>query len=170
MDKAIITTLLIVISMAMAVLLFNAAYPAILESSTAMTNMTARADERLKSQITVIHATGELDSSGSWDDTNSNGDFDVFIWVKNVGTTRIIALEQTDLFFGPEGNFTRIPSESEAGGGYPYWEWEIENGSQWTPTATVKFTIHYAAPLVTERYFVKVIIPSGVFDEHFFSM
>lgn len=45
MDKAIMTTMLIVISMVMGVLLFNAAYPAIIESNDAMTSMTSRADE-----------------------------------------------------------------------------------------------------------------------------
>ncbi|MBK9613759.1 hypothetical protein [Candidatus Amarobacter glycogenicus] len=42
---------------------------------------------------------GELDSSSWWQDTNGDGDFDVFAWVKNVGETRIVALEQTDVFF-----------------------------------------------------------------------
>ncbi len=66
MDKAIMTTMLIVISMVMGVLLFNAAYPAIIESNDAMTSMTSRADEKLKSQITIVHSVGELDSSSWW--------------------------------------------------------------------------------------------------------
>lgn len=169
MDKAIVTTFLIMIGMATAVLLFNAVYPAVVESSDAMASMAGRADARLKSQVQIVHAAGELDGDGWWQDTNGNGAFDVFTWIKNVGSVRIIPLEHTDVFFGPEGNFTRIPHQSEATG-YPYWSGQIENGAQWTPTATVKITIHYAAALSSDRYFVKVITPNGVFDEHFFGM
>jgi len=109
MDKAIMTTMLIVISMVMGVLLFNAAYPAIIESNDAMTSMTSRADEKLKSQITIIHTVGELDGSGWWQDSNNDGDFDVFAWVKNVGETRLTAVEQTDVFFGRKEPLTAFP-------------------------------------------------------------
>ncbi|MBK8986474.1 MAG: hypothetical protein IPM39_10390 [Chloroflexi bacterium] len=169
MDKAIMTTMLIVISMVMGVLLFHAAYPAIIESNDAMTSMTSRADEKLRSQITIVHSVGELDSRGWWQDTNGDGNFNVFAWVKNVGETRMVALEQTDVFFGPEGAFNRIPHHSKASG-YPYWTWQVENGSQWTPTTTLKITVHYGVPLGNGRYFLKVITPNGVDAEYFFSM
>ncbi|MBL8164505.1 MAG: hypothetical protein JNJ61_21125, partial [Anaerolineae bacterium] len=60
MDKAITTALLIVISMIMVVMLFNAAFPAIIQGSDAITNMTDRAGDSMKSQIKIIHAAGEL--------------------------------------------------------------------------------------------------------------
>ena len=170
MDKTITTTFLIIISIVTAVLLFNAVYPAVTESGDAMRTMSGRIGDRMKSQAEIIHATGELDSSGWWQDVNGNGDFDIFIWVKNVGSTRIIPIERSDVFFGPEGNFVRIPHESEAGGSYPYWTDDLENASQWTPSATVKITIRYGAPLAQARYFIKVTIPNGVSDELYFSM
>lgn len=169
MDKAIMTTFLIIMSMVMGVLLFNAAYPAIVESNDAMSSMTSRANDRLRSQIAIIHATGELDGSGWWQDINGDGDFDIFAWVKNIGSTRITAVDQTDVFFGPEGNFARIPHQSVATG-YPYWSWQLENSSQWTPTATLKITVHYGVPLATDRYYFKVITPNGVSDEYLFSL
>jgi len=79
MDKTITTALMIVISMIMAVALFNAVYPAVLDSGNAISGMTRRTDERLQSQIEIIHAASELDSTGWWQDTNGNGDFDTFI-------------------------------------------------------------------------------------------
>lgn len=170
MDKAIMSTFLIIISMVMGILLFNAVYPAVVESSAAMSIMTNRADERLRSQVEIIHATGELDGTGWWQDVNSNGMFDTFIWIKNIGSTRIIAVEQMDLFFGPEGNFARIPHQSQASGSYPYWTWQVENANEWTPTATIRLTIHYGAPLGTGRYFFKLTLPNGVSSENFFSM
>ena len=152
MDKVITTTLLIIVSVVCAVLVFNAAYPAVIQSSDAMTNMAIRVDDRLKSQIEIIHATG----SGS----------NAFIWVKNVGSLRIIPIESCDVFFGPEGNFARIPY----GEGTGTWSGEVEGtGSEWTPTATLQITVTYGSVL-SGRYFVKVTIPNGISDEDYFSV
>ncbi|MBI5671463.1 MAG: hypothetical protein HZC41_26015 [Chloroflexi bacterium] len=170
MDKTITTALLIVVSMVMALMLFNVAYPAVIEGGDAIASMANRADQRMKSQIVIIHAAGELDSSGWWQDTNGNGDFDVFVWVKNVGAARIIGLERMDVFFGAEGNFTRIPHQSTAGGSYPYWTAQVENEADWNPTATLKITIHYQLALSSGRYFTKVIIPSGVSSDYYLGM
>lgn len=170
MDKAITTTLLIVISVLMTVMLFNAAYPAVLQSSDAINSMVSRTDERLRTQINVIHAAGELDSSGFWQDSNYNSLFEVSLWVKNTGTTRILPLENLDVFFGVEGNFTRIPHESEAGGIYPYWVAELENASDWSPTATLRITLRYQAPLSSGRYFIRIITPSGISDDFLLGM
>ncbi|NDJ86935.1 MAG: hypothetical protein GYB66_13720 [Chloroflexi bacterium] len=170
MDKSITTALLIVISMIMALMLFNVAYPAIVEGGDAINSMANRTDERMKSQITFIHAAGELDSSGWWQDVNGNGTFEVMLWVKNIGASRIIALDNLDLFFGPEGNFVRIPHQSTAGGAYPYWTWQIESGTDWVPTATLRITIHYDVPLSQGRYFTKVTVPNGAAAEYFLGL
>ncbi len=170
MDKAITTALLIVISMIMSVLLFNAAYPAVTKGGESINSMTTHVTDRMKSQINIIHASGELDDTGFWQDTNSNGQFEVFIWVKNVGEARIDAIEQTDFFFGPEGNFARIPYSVDNSKGFPYWTWTIENAAQWDPNATLKITVHYGVPLTTGRYFAKVSTVSDANAEYFMGM
>ena len=170
MDKVITTALLIIIGMILAITLFNGAYPAVVESGNALDGMAGRMEDRLQSQIEIIHAAGELDRDGWWQDVNGNGYFDVFIWVKNVGSTRILPRERVDVFFGPEGDFTRIPYISQAGGAYPYWTGGIENGSEWTPTATLKITISYPLPLSSGRYFIKVTLPNGISDEDFLGL
>lgn len=170
MDKVITTALLIVISMIMAITLFNVAYPAIQDGGNAIHSMANRTDERMQQQVSIIHAAGELDSSGGWKDTNLNGDFEVFVWVKNLGDSRIIGFERMDIFFGPEGNFTRIPHQNEAGGNYPYWTASVENSPEWIPTATLKITIHYQLSLPTGRYFTKVTLPSGIAAEYFLGL
>lgn len=167
MDKVITTALLIVIGMVLAVTLFNGVYPAVMDSSQAIRNMASRAEDRLESQIEIIHMAGELDSSGWWQDVNGNGYFDVYVWVKNVGTTRIFPVASVDVFFGPEGNYARIAHASQAGATYPRWTAQIENGSEWTPTTTLKLVIAYELPLSAGRYFIKVTAPNGVFDEDF---
>ncbi|MBZ0297687.1 MAG: hypothetical protein K8L99_34340 [Anaerolineae bacterium] len=169
MDKTITSGIMIIISMIMALMLFNTTYPAIIRGGDAISSMTERTNDRLRSQISVIHAAAELDESGWWHDTNSNGDFDVFVWVKNVGEMRVTALDNLDVFFGPETNYVRIPHESVATG-YPYWNWEVENGTEWLSAATLKISIHYSGALVSGRYFAKVTTSSGISSEYFLSM
>lgn len=166
MDKTISTSFLIVVSMVLVMVLFNAVYPAVQDSSSAMLNMTGRVDDRLRSQIEIIHAAAELDSTGWWQDTNGNGYFDSFVWIKNVGSTRVVSPEQLDVFYGPEGNFDRIPHESNASGRYPNWTWQVEDGGEWVPTATLAVTIRYDYPLAPGRYFIKVTLPNGVSDSY----
>jgi len=162
MDKVITTALLIVISVVLSLVLFNAAYPAILQSGDAISSMADRSAERLRSQIAIVHCAGELDSTGAWSDTNGNGLFDVFIWVKNVGSTRVFPIDSLDVFFGPEGNFSRLQGVNQAGGTYPRWTAAVEGGGDWVPASTLKITIQYLAPLTSNWYFVKVTTPAGI--------
>ena len=167
MAKVITTALLIVASMVMAVALFNIAYPAIVRGGDAIASMVDRADERIRSQIVIVHADAEW-HDGAPRDLNGSGDIEAVIWVKNVGDTRIAAVERLDVFFGAEGNFARIPHASESTSG-PYWQATVENAPEWTPTATLRITLHNA-PLQAGRQFVKVITPSGVAHEYFWSL
>lgn len=150
MDKTIVTAFLVLAGIISAVFVFNSIYPAIVQSNDAMSSMERRMDERLKSQITIIHATG----SGST----------TLVWVKNVGSLRIAPVEACDVFFGPEGNFARITYGTAAG----QWQYVVENGTEWNPTATVKLTINSGLTPGT-RYFFKIVLPNGVADEYFFS-
>jgi len=170
LENSIVTAFAIIAAVVCAVLVFNAIYPAVVRSSDAMTSMGHRMDDRMKSQVRIIHAGGELDSSQTWQDGNGDGDFDVYLWVKNIGSLRIAAVESCDVFFGPEGDFQRIPHRSTAEGSTPYWTWEIENDTDWNPTATCKITIHYTSVLSSQRYFARVVTPTGVSDDYFFGM
>lgn len=170
MDKVITTALLIIVSMITAMVLFNAAFPAVIEGSNALSSMADQAQDEIRSEITIIHSSGELDHTGWWQDTNSNGLFDVFVWVKNTGLTRIRSLEHIDVFFGQEGNFTRIPHSSQAEGMYPHWSWELENSASWSPAATLRIVIHHNAPLSPGRFFIRIAAPNGTTDDAGLSM
>jgi hypothetical protein len=170
MEKAIVTILLTIAGIVCAMLLFNAVYPAVGRGSGALVSVAGKVDERIRSQVSIVHAVGELDTNGNWQDTNGNTYFDVFIWVKNVGASTIGAIEESDVFFGKEGEFSRILYKDDAGGALPYWEYQIENDTEWVPTATTKITITFSSALSSGTYFIKVVIPSGVSDEIFFSM
>jgi archaellum component FlaG (FlaF/FlaG flagellin family) len=167
MDKAVITSIFIAVGMILALMLFNVAYPAALEGSDAVNSMSNRVAERMRTQMQIIHATSELDADGVWQDANSNGVFEVTFWVKNVGETRITALETLDIFFGKEGNFERIPHQSIVSGTYPRWNETIETDTEWVPTGTLRITIQYSAALAEGRYYFKLSLPNGVTDEYF---
>ena len=158
MDKIVVTTLLIIAGVVSAVLVFNTIYPAAVQSGDALTSRQRRIDERLRSQIEIIHATGQSNNS------------DVSVWVKNVGSSHISAIESCVVLFGLDGNFARIPY----GEGTPYWEYELENDSAWNPTATLKITIRYGTSdppyPPAGRHFLKVTIPNGISDEYYFSI
>lgn len=155
MDKAIVTVFMIVAAVIAAVLVFTAVYPAIAQSNGALTSMGARLDDRLRSQVAVIHAC----KSSSYADV-------ALVWVKNIGSSSIRPVERCDVFFGPEGNFRLIPY----GSGDPHWEYAVENDSYWKPTATLKVVVDLDYALQPgERYFFKIATPNGVSDECFFS-
>lgn len=167
MDKAIVTILLTIAGVVCAVFIFNGVYPAINRGNDSVVSMSGTMSDRIKSQVEIIQVTA---------DTSPTGRDDVFVWVKNVGNSRILGIERSDVYFGEEGSFQRIPYTDEVGGGsnYPYWVKNIEGGTneyEWKSSQTLKITIHYDSDLLTETtYFVKVIIPNGISDEEYFSI
>lgn len=167
MDKAITTALFIVISMVLAMLLFNATYPAVIQGSDSLSRMALDAQDRLLSDLQIIHAAGEMDSNAWWQDSNANGYFEVFIWVKNTGLNRIASPESLDVFFGREGAFVYIPEASRAGANYPQWSWAIENGTSWDPTTTLRITVRYGTTPLPGRYAIKLSLPNGITAEGF---
>ena len=151
--------------------ILNAIFPVVSRSTNAVVTASAAVDDRLKSDISVVHAVGELDSGGSFSDTNSNAKFDIFLWVKNVGDTRIFSVDETDLFLGPKGNFTRIPHETEVSAStFPRWSFTIENSTEWGPKATIKITVTCDSTQSSGSYDAKIVIPNGISDEYFFSI
>ena len=158
MDKAITTALLIIAGVVCMIFVFNSVYPMVSRSSQAMVSMAEQVDERMKSRINIVHAANSADRTF------------VYLWVKNVGTQRIVDIDESDLFFGQETDFERIPYVDDAGGGYPCWAYGIENDTEWQTGATVNITISYDIDPGAGTYFSKFIIPNGISDEYYFSM
>jgi hypothetical protein len=156
-DKAITTALLIIAGVVCMIFVFNSVYPMINRSSQAMTSMAEQVDERMKSRINIVHAASSSDNKS------------VYLWIKNVGTQTILDVKQSDLFFGQEDNFERIPYVDDSEDN-PRWSFIIENDSQWKTSATIKVTITYDSVTASGTYFAKFIIPNGIYDEYYFSM
>jgi archaellum component FlaF (FlaF/FlaG flagellin family) len=158
LDKTITTALLIIAGIVCSIFLFNSVYPMINRSSAAMTSMTDKIDDRMKTQVDIVHVASSADK------------LKIYIWVKNVGSNHINDIEESDVFLGPQGNFVRIPCESVAGATYPRWSYVIENGTEWKTGATIKITVSYDLDPGSDTYYVKVVIPNGIAAEYYFSM
>ena len=151
MDKAVVTILLMVAGVICSLVVFNTAYPAINRGASAISSISSKVDDRVKSQIEIVETASENNT--------------IYIWAKNVGATEIGGIEHSDIFLGQDGATERIPY----GTGIPRWEYTIENNREWVPTATVKITITLSdAP--SGNYYIKVVIPNGISDEHQFSI
>lgn len=180
MEKAIITVLLIVAGVVCVAVMFNGIFPAINSGSDAVVSMASKVDDRIQSQVDIIHATSEYnpdDTVNHWNDINGNGTFDILAWVKNVGSTRILGVDESDVFFGEDGDFQRVPYVDYANGVKPYWEYTLEDGAtQWGPGDTLALTIVYADDFNSSgltagtTYLLKMIIPNGISDEIYFSL
>jgi hypothetical protein len=157
-DKAITTALLIIAGVVCMIFVFNSVYPMINRSSQAMSSMADTVDERMKSRINIVHAANSADRT------------EVYLWVKNVGSQRILAVEGSDIFFGLENNFVLVPYVTDAPEGSPWWEFSLVNDTEWKTSATIKITIHYDADPGAGTYFAKFIIPNGISDDYYFSM
>jgi len=55
-------------------------------------------------------------------------------------------------------------------GTYPQWDYDLENDTQWTTSATLKLIISFSSDPGAGTYFAKFIIPNGISDEYYFSM
>jgi archaellum component FlaG (FlaF/FlaG flagellin family) len=136
-----------------------------------MSSASARMNERMRSQVEIIHAAGELDENGDWQDTNSNNYFDVFVWVKNIGAESVADVEHCDVFVsGNQTVWAWIPHVDYAEGAFPQWDYVIENGSEWSTATTLNIEISYESSLQSGEYRIKTLIPNGVSDDYYFSM
>jgi flagellar protein FlaG len=136
----------------------NAVLPSVSRTSGALISASNVVEDRISSQIEIVHATGE------------DGDPDADVWVKNTGSSTIGAVGRVDVFFGAEGNFQRIP-QGDPGCTAPCWEYEIENAQSWEPTATLHIIVHAEDNLTTgSTYYVKVVTPNGISNSKFFTV
>ena len=156
MDKIIVTVLLIIAGLTAAFAVFNSVYPAVQRSSQSMSDAADDISDRITSRIEIIQV-GAIDAS-------------VDAWVKNIGSSRILGIENSDVFFGVAGNVSRI-SYGDEDSPLPYWSYQLEgNYTSWEQTATNAITIHLAASLEPDVYSFKIVLPNGNFDETSFSL
>ena len=140
------------------VAVINAILPSVDRTSGALTSTASVIDDRISSQMEIVHATGEIGANTA------------DVWAKNVGATVFEPLDMIDVFFGPEGEFKRIPYGGADCTG-PCWEYVLENDTEWRPTATLHIIIHLDADLQSNIvYYAKIVAPNGATDAKFFTV
>jgi flagellar protein FlaG len=151
--------MLTIASIVAIVAVVNSVLPSVGRTSGALTSASSVVEERISSQIQIVHATGQ------------NGNPDATVWAKNIGSAAVDPLSRVDVFFGPTGNFQRIP-QGTTGCATPCWEYTLENGTSiWEQTSTLRISIHSGTNLATgTTYYVKVVTPNGITDSKFFTV
>ena len=151
--------MLTIASIVAIVAVVNSVLPSVGRTSGALVSASSVVEDRISSQIQIVHATGR------------NGNPDATVWAKNIGSAAVDPLSRVDVFFGPTGNFQRIP-QGTAGCVAPCWEYTLENGTSiWEQTSTLRISIHSDGNLATgTTYYVKVVTPNGITDSKFFTV
>lgn len=156
MDKIIVTVLLMIGGVVASLAIINGLYPAITQSTSAISGAAIEVGDRIKCNIEIIQVV--------------NNGTEVYAWVKNVGTTVIGSIERSDIFYGLANNFGRVPY-GNSGPPYPYWDYQLEgDNSEWKMAVTLKITIHLGSGPSTGDYILKVVIPNGISDETTFGI
>ena len=146
MSQTITTAMLVIASLIAALALINAVLPATGQSASALATANGEAARRIKTDIDVIYATG-----------NTSGT--ITIWVKNVGTQVIRAVQSSDIIIIKPNGVSRLPYVS--GCSSECWDYTLEDSATaWTTAVTVKFTVTTSVAAVS--YSVSVAAPNGV--------
>jgi flagellar protein FlaG len=136
----------------------NAVLPSVGRTTGALISTSSVVQDRIASQIEIVHATGQ------------DGNPDADVWVKNIGAATVDPVDRIDVFFGPSGDFQRVPYGG-AGCTAPCWEYTIENATAFEPTATLEIIVHDTDNLTAgQTYYVKVVTPNGVDDSKYFTI
>jgi hypothetical protein len=152
MDKVITTGLLIIASVAAAIALINAVIPAMSESSSALVAANSSAADRIRTDIEVVHVAS---------DTSAPGEDQIIVWVKNVGPNKIAPIESSDIFLNLPSTIKHLSYGSSSGA--EYWDYTIEDGTEWTQGVTVRMTAHLANGSVTSgTYSVSISVYNAV--------
>jgi len=159
MDKVITSMLLTIAAVIATVVVINAILPAVQRAGSDITAASDSAGDRIRSDVRIIEVSG-IDTD----------DF-AQIWAKNVGASRIYAVDKSDVFFGPVNNFSRAVYDSTSECPTPAvpprtvdcWQYSIEGDTKWTISTTVRITVYISYDLAAgTEYVVTVVLPTGI--------
>ncbi len=156
MEKAITTALLMIASIIAAMALINAVIPAANRTSGALLTANAAAADRIKTDIEIVHASGNAATDK------------ITVWVKNIGSQRIIPINASDVILEtPDVGVLRLPYQS--GWSSECWDYVVEgSGSDWENTVTVKFTL--STSVVAGVYSVTISVFNAISATEDFSV
>lgn len=141
------------------VAVINSVLPAVSKSTGSLLASSNAVQDRIASQIEIVHATGE------------DGEPDAVFWVKNVGAAKIAPIDRIDIFFGATGDFERMPYGTDSSCAAPCWYDTLETGTEWGPTATLRITVKATDDLASgTTYYMKIVTPNGTVDSKYMTV
>jgi len=147
MQGVISTALLLIASVIAATALINAVLPAANKSSGALLAANSAAADRIKTDIEIVHASGN--------DTSDK----ITLWVKNIGTKNIAPISASDVILTTPSDVLRLPYVS--GCSSECWDYLVEDsGSDWKQSVTVKFTL--STSVTTGVYTITLSVVNAV--------
>jgi hypothetical protein len=159
MDKVITSMLLTISAVIATIVVINAILPAVQRAGSDITQASDIAGERIRSDVRIIEISG-IDTD----------DF-AQVWAKNVGASRIDAIDKSDVFFGPTNNFTRAVYDATSECPTPAvpprtvdcWQYSIEDDTDWSISTTVRITVYLSYDLAAgTEYVITVVLPTGI--------
>lgn len=159
MDKVITTMLLLIAGVIATVVVINSIMPAVQRAGSDITAASDVAGNRIRSDVRIIEISA-----------NDTDDF-VQIWAKNTGASRLVAIDRSDVFFGPVNDFTRAvydeTSECPSPGSPPRtvdcWQYTIEGDTKWFISSTVRITVYLSYNLAAgTEYVVTFVLYNGI--------
>ena len=156
MDKVLVTTLLTMAAVVAAVMVINTMIPALGSSGSSVLSSSSAASDRIKTNVEIITVSASASTTA------------VHVWIKNVGSSEVLAINQSDLFYQTETTFDRLayndtPTAST-------WRYDVEGGGTWKPHSTVHVIITLASAPASGDYLVRFVTNNGVSDEESYSV
>lgn len=151
----------IIVAVIAATVLTAAIIPSIATVSNVYTQQAQNFQDKGNLQVTIIFAEGV---SGSKTAT---------IWLKNTGISSLPSslINQSELFFGPTGAFSRIQYNSTGGIGWHYTIVnDINHNGILDPGETLQITVTLQSSLSSGDYYVRFVTYLGTYSEYSFSM
>ena len=167
MDKVITTALLTIAAVVGVVMVINAVLPSLGRTTGSVLSSSSAAADIIKTDVESIAVASDTSAAPP----------KVYVWIKNVGTSHILAIEKSDLFLEEvNASFDRLTHDSAQTGSCTYsppagsWAYCIEDGETvWKSNVTVKVIIARAT-LPVGDYRVEFYTNNGVSDEEPFSV
>jgi archaeal flagellar protein FlaG len=151
-SEAIILIAVVVAAVALSVN-FLSAMSMIEEKTTITSNAMG---DKISTSVKIIYASGVNSTLAK-------------IWIKNIGTSTIYDpyIQDSDLFFGPQGNFEWYKcTTSETG-----WTYQIlGEGNGWRPGQTLEITIKTSTTISPSEYYVKFVTYNGISSDLYFTI
>lgn len=135
-------------------------YPSITTTGNAIAADRAGVTVQSREAIAIVNAMSELDGQGTWQDTDADTYFDLYVWVKNTGAVTIPKPSAIDIFVHTAGIGERIPHANDTAG-HPRFTAEVEGGGTWEDGGTLKLTVHYGSALTPGDHTIEVTTPRG---------